>query len=116
MPVWSKQEILKCRELMYSDIPVAVVQDCFRRWGGIARYVLQFAQVENQQVLLEEAIDIVDLDWYFVFASQYVQQEVYKRLYVKDKQKLLEFIFASDGFGALAVLRGHLFEGHVQAE
>jgi hypothetical protein len=139
MPVWSSNEILKCRELMYSDTPENVVQDCFRRWGGIARYVLRFAQVDDQQVLLEKAIEIVDLDWLvnacgkldandaqvshrllhyrvskrfnnecFVFASQYVQQLVYKRLYDKDKRKLLEFI-------ALAVLRGHLFEGHVHS-
>ncbi|KAL7693781.1 hypothetical protein Plhal304r1_c003g0011841 [Plasmopara halstedii] len=128
MPVWSLKEILKCRELIYSDTPVAVVQDCFRRWGGIARYVLRFAQVGDQQVLLEKAMDIVDLDGlvnacgqldandaqvsnrllhyrvnknfdseYFVFASKYVQQAVYKRLYKKDKRKLLEFIAASDG-------------------
>ncbi|POM73489.1 LOW QUALITY PROTEIN: Crinkler (CRN) family protein [Phytophthora palmivora] len=144
MPVWSMKEILTCRELIYSDTPVAVVQDCFRRWGGIARYVLRYAQVENQQVLLEKAMDIVDLDWlvnacgqldandaqvshrllhyrqnfdseYFVFASKYVQQAVYKRLYKNDKRKLLEFIAASDGVGALAVLRGHLFEGHVHS-
>ncbi|ETI30206.1 hypothetical protein F443_22676, partial [Phytophthora nicotianae P1569] len=146
MPVWSLKEILQCRELIYSTTPEAVVQDCFRRWGGIARYVLRFAQVGNQQVLLEKAMDIVDLDWlvnacgqldandaqvsrrllhyrvsrtfdneYFVFASKYVQQAVYKRLYEKDKRKLLEFISASDGVGALAVLRGHLFEGHVHS-
>jgi hypothetical protein len=146
MPVWSIKEILKCRELMYSDTPMAVVQNCFSRWGGIARYVLRYAQVHNQQVLLEKAMDIVDLDWlvsacgqldandtqvshrllhyrvsktfdstYFVFASQYVQQAVYKRLYEKDKRKLLEFIAASDGVGALSVLRGHLFEGHVHS-
>ncbi|POM74955.1 LOW QUALITY PROTEIN: Crinkler (CRN) family protein [Phytophthora palmivora] len=63
MPVWSMKEILTCRELIYSDTPVAVVQDCYRRWGGIARYVLPYAQVENQQVLLEKAMDIVNLDW-----------------------------------------------------
>ncbi|KAG3133725.1 hypothetical protein PI126_g19044 [Phytophthora idaei] len=146
MPVWSQQEIFKCRELVYSDLPVAVVQDCFRRWGGITRYVLWYAQLDDQQVLLENTIVIVDVNWlvdacgkldaddaqvshrllhyrvskrlaneYFVFASQYVQQEVYKRLYVKDKQKLVDFISASDGIGALAVLRGHLFEGHVHS-
>ncbi|KAE8907409.1 hypothetical protein PF005_g3257 [Phytophthora fragariae] len=123
-----------------------IVQDCFRRWGGIARYVLRYAQLDDQQELLEKAIAFVDINWlvdacgkldaddaevshqllhyrvsecftndYFVFASQYVEQEVYKRLYVKDKQKLLNFISASDGIGALAVPRGHLFEGHVHS-
>ncbi|KAE8967141.1 hypothetical protein PR001_g28189 [Phytophthora rubi] len=131
---------------MYSDIPATIVEDCFRRWGGIARYALRYAQLDDQQELLEKAIAIVDINGlvdacgkldaddaqvshrllhyrvskcfasdYFVFASQYVQQEVYKRLYLKDKQKLLDFISASDGIGALAVLRGHLFEGHVHS-
>ncbi|EEY53770.1 crinkler (CRN) family protein, putative [Phytophthora infestans T30-4] len=133
MPVWSLKEILQCRKLMYSDTPVDVVQKCFRRWGGIARYVLRFSQVGDQQVLLEKAMNIVNLDWlvnacsqldandaqvshrllhyrvskafdseYFAFASQYVQQAVYNRLYKKDKRKLLEFIAASDGVGALS--------------
>ncbi|POM62600.1 LOW QUALITY PROTEIN: Crinkler (CRN) family protein [Phytophthora palmivora] len=122
--VWSKQEILKCRELMYLEIPVAIVEDCFRRWGGIARYVLRYGQHDYQQVWLEGAIDGVDLDWqtrecgmedatdaeelyrllhfrvsksfekkYFVFASEYVQQEVYKRLYKRDKQKVMKFLY-----------------------
>ncbi|CAK4542770.1 unnamed protein product [Aphanomyces euteiches] len=133
MPVWSRGEILQCRELMYSDTPVAVVEDCFRRWGGIARY----------QALLEYAIDMVDLDWLaqaccrldaddaqvahrllhyrvsetfdyegFVFASDYVQQMVYDRLYTMDKRKLLAFIDGSGGLGTLPELRGHLFQGH----
>ncbi|KAK1939003.1 hypothetical protein P3T76_009078 [Phytophthora citrophthora] len=52
---------------------------------------------------------------YFVFASQYVLEEIYRRLYNKNKQKLLEFIDASDGVDAAAVLRGHLFEGYVHS-
>ncbi|CAK4608905.1 unnamed protein product [Aphanomyces euteiches] len=133
----------QCRELMYSDTPVAVVEDCFRRWGGIALYVLRYAQVEDQQALLEYAIDMVDLDWLaqaccrldaddaqvahrllhyrvsetfdyegFVVASDYVQQTVFDRLYMKDKRKLLAFIDGSGGLGTLPQLRGHLFEGH----
>lgn len=49
----------------------------------------------------------------FVFASEYVQDTVYKRLYRLDKRKLLSFIQASEGVDGYAVLRGHLFEGHV---
>ncbi|KAH9114439.1 hypothetical protein AeMF1_011462 [Aphanomyces euteiches] len=128
---------------MYSDTPVAVVEDCFRRWGGIALYVLRYAQVEDQQALLEYAIDMVDLDWLaqaccrldaddaqvahrllhyrvsetfdyegFVVASDYVQQTVFDRLYMKDKRKQLAFIDGSGGLGTLPQLRGHLFEGH----
>ena len=35
MPVWSEQEILNCRELMYSNTPVAIAEDCNRRWSEI---------------------------------------------------------------------------------
>lgn len=148
MPVWSIEEILKCRELMYSDTPVAVVQDCFRQWGGIPRYVLRYAHVQEQQVALEEAMGIVNLSWLmnacglvyeddapvlhrllhfrvskgfhsnrFMFASQYVQQEVYNHLYKnkKDRQRLLEFMASPNGGGTLDVLRGYLFEGHVHS-
>ncbi|KAE9358081.1 hypothetical protein PF008_g2824 [Phytophthora fragariae] len=71
------------------------------------------AEVSHQ--LLHYRVSECFTNDYFVFASQYVEQEVYKRLYVKDKQKLLNFISASDGIGALAVPGGHLFEGHVHS-
>ncbi|CAK4354847.1 unnamed protein product [Aphanomyces euteiches] len=48
----------------------------------------------------------------FVFASDYVQQMVYDRLYTMDKRKLLAFIDGSGGLGTLPELRGHLFQGH----
>lgn len=146
MPVWSRKEIMKCRDLLYPNLDASMVSGHFRRWGGIARYVLEYAASDRQQLMLEKAFDSVDIDWlvdacgkldandaevshrllhyrvnkrfdseYFVFASLYVQQEGYKRLYEKDKRKLLEFIAASDGVGAIAVLRGHLFEGHVHS-
>uniref|UniRef100_A0AAV1T394 Crinkler effector protein N-terminal domain-containing protein n=1 Tax=Peronospora matthiolae TaxID=2874970 RepID=A0AAV1T394_9STRA len=35
MPVWSEEEILNFRELMYSNTPVAIVEGCYCRWGGI---------------------------------------------------------------------------------
>ena len=41
MPVWTKQEILDCRELVLSNTPVDIVEDCYRRWGGNARHVLR---------------------------------------------------------------------------
>ena len=61
MPVWSEQEILNCRELMYSNTPVAVVESCYRRWGGIPLYVLRHAEDTEQQKLLDEAIENVRL-------------------------------------------------------
>uniref|UniRef100_A0AAV1TLS1 Crinkler effector protein N-terminal domain-containing protein n=1 Tax=Peronospora matthiolae TaxID=2874970 RepID=A0AAV1TLS1_9STRA len=61
MPVWTEEEIFQCRELMYSDRPVNDVKECFRKWGGIARYVLRYATDQDQQKSLDEAIGKVDL-------------------------------------------------------
>eukprot|EP00644_Phytophthora_capsici_P018323 jgi/Phyca11/131973/e_gw1.125.9.1 len=146
MPVWSRDEVLTCRELMYSDIPESVVQDCFRRWGGIPRYVLHYATAGGRQQWLEKAMENITLDSlmdacgdlyenpseeslhllhyrvtkefntdYFDFASQYVLEEVYRRLYNHNKKKLLEFIDKSGWVGAAAVLRDHLFEVYTVA-
>lgn len=61
MPVWTKEEIFRCRELMYPHTPVAIVDECYRRWGGIARYVLRHAEDPQQQGLLGEAIARIQL-------------------------------------------------------
>ncbi|TMW57981.1 hypothetical protein Poli38472_013455 [Pythium oligandrum] len=62
MPVWSSAELMKCRDLVYRDVSDVTVADCFRRWGGIARYVLAYANFRDQQDMLEKAIAAVDLD------------------------------------------------------
>ena len=59
MPVWSEEEIMTCRGLMYSNTPAAIVEDCYDRWGGIPRYVLRYAEDSEQQKLLEKATDMV---------------------------------------------------------
>ncbi|EGZ14842.1 hypothetical protein PHYSODRAFT_301648 [Phytophthora sojae] len=139
MPTWSKEEILKCHESLYSsNIPIKKVEECYQRWGGIPRYVLHLAQSDSHQRLLQEAIGSISLnsligacvkfmqdDYYelhgllyyrvnecygkesFVFASRYVQQEVYKHLYRHDKDDLLWFLGKSH-VGALATLHSLL--------
>ncbi|KAG6949367.1 hypothetical protein JG687_00014907 [Phytophthora cactorum] len=111
MPVWSQQEIFKCRELVYSDLPVAVVQDCFRRWGGITRYALWYAQLDDQQVLLGNTIGIVDVNWLVDACGKLDVDDAKVSHRLLHYRVSKHFISASDGIGALAVLRGHLFEG-----
>ncbi|KAK1945550.1 hypothetical protein P3T76_002598 [Phytophthora citrophthora] len=138
-------ELFKCRELLYPNLPEDVVQHCYYRWGGIPRYVLDDALVDDQQEFLENAMVRVDLDWllgvsrklnvndpqahnllhyhagedfsndYVEFASGHVVQEVYQRLYRKDKSRLLEFLAVPDEDNALAVLRGQLLEQHANS-
>ena len=62
MPVWSKEELFSCRSMLFSSIPEAVVENLYLKWGGIARYVLKLALVEEQQALLNEALGNSNID------------------------------------------------------
>lgn len=140
MPMWSKDETMKCHALMYSGkVSAEKEEDCYRRWGGNARYVLHNATSTSHQVQLQIALVSVNLnslvtacrrlnadDYHALhnllhyrvtkcfqkeclgFASRYVQEEVYKRLYKQNKDKLLEFLAVVDDFGPDDVLRGLL--------
>jgi len=62
MPVWSKEELYSCRSTLFSSIPEELVENLYLKWGGIARYVLKYARDSDQQVLLNEALDISNID------------------------------------------------------
>uniref|UniRef100_K3WFE9 Uncharacterized protein n=1 Tax=Globisporangium ultimum (strain ATCC 200006 / CBS 805.95 / DAOM BR144) TaxID=431595 RepID=K3WFE9_GLOUD len=53
---------MKCRDVLYQNLDVSMVNNHFRQWGGIAWYVLERARSSRQQRLLEKAIDAADLD------------------------------------------------------
>uniref|UniRef100_M4C4W8 RxLR effector candidate protein n=1 Tax=Hyaloperonospora arabidopsidis (strain Emoy2) TaxID=559515 RepID=M4C4W8_HYAAE len=61
MPVWTQEEIFRCRQLMYSNTPVEIVEDRYLKWGGIARYVLRYAMDSEKQEELDQAIAKADL-------------------------------------------------------
>ncbi|KAF0704419.1 hypothetical protein DYB28_008092 [Aphanomyces astaci] len=63
MPVWTLDEILSCRKLLYPDLDVNMVTDCFHRWGGVPRYVLENMLRDTHQSLLERALGMVNCDW-----------------------------------------------------
>jgi hypothetical protein len=141
MPVWSREEIFKCRFMLYPTLSEDLVENLYSKWGGIARYVLQYALVEVQQALTE-ALDISNLDAVlqsfggsgekadassrlihisvrdgfhsgpFQFASAYVVDEIYSRVYAKDRDHLIRFLSATQGIGDTGQLRGILFERH----
>ena len=56
MPPWSWDEIQMAQKHIFSDVPDAVVQRRFVRWGGVVRYVLQFARVESTDEKLDNAL------------------------------------------------------------
>jgi hypothetical protein len=55
MSVWSRDELYSCR-LLFSDLTEKKVKSLFKKWGGIPRFVLQYASDATQQSLLDDAI------------------------------------------------------------
>uniref|UniRef100_A0AAV1UA98 Uncharacterized protein n=1 Tax=Peronospora matthiolae TaxID=2874970 RepID=A0AAV1UA98_9STRA len=62
MPVWTKREILKCREVMFPNTPLDIVEKCYIEWGGIARYVLSHDEASVKQEALDRAMSKSDLN------------------------------------------------------
>jgi hypothetical protein len=61
-PVFSWEEMQQCRETSFhASVRKDLMRENFLRWGGIVRYVLRHASDPSQQVLLQAAIDSVDL-------------------------------------------------------
>jgi hypothetical protein len=56
MPIWTQDELELVRAKMYPDLSVEKVQQLHIRWGGVPRYVLQYANFAQHQALLDEAI------------------------------------------------------------
>ncbi|RHZ45055.1 hypothetical protein Glove_692g46 [Diversispora epigaea] len=56
MPVWSWEEIEKCRIGIFDHLDKVEVESLFSKWGGIPRFTLEKAQEPIQQTFLEEAI------------------------------------------------------------
>jgi len=40
MPRWNYDEIELCRRMLFEKLDQSLVQELFRRWGGIPRFVL----------------------------------------------------------------------------
>eukprot|EP00891_Asterochloris_glomerata_P008663 jgi/Astpho2/8663/fgenesh1_pg.00127_%23_1_t len=53
MPVWSLEELEKCRTAMYPEMAVADVRSRFDHWGGIPRFVLAKLDHADQRLLVQ---------------------------------------------------------------
>ena len=60
MPIWSYDEIEKCRGLVFDTVEKEKAQELFDKWGGIPRYVLSLAHEPTQQNLLDNTISTAD--------------------------------------------------------
>ena len=57
LPPWSLEELKKCRESIFDGkVTKAQVEELFRKWGGVARFVLEYADDPTQQDHLDKAI------------------------------------------------------------
>jgi hypothetical protein len=145
MPIWSYEEIELCRGALFDHLLSAEVKSLYGKWGGIPRYVLENAGKPFQQSKLDNAITAVDLDLlvkaignpeasdsathrllhlnvaddfgtiHYLFASEYVADQVYLQLYTRKRDELIQFLGVSQGVGDVGVLRGVLFERHAHA-
>lgn len=157
VPVWTLNELQRCRKLLYSTapnemadmkegdvkvspfVPETKVDELFNRWGGIARFVLQYALDDFQQRELASAIatkkllevveshddanvpatvsskliHLVATEDFgldcYRFASEYVADKVFERLLDQKRNDLITFIATSNEIQDLGSLRGALF-------
>ena len=100
--------------MLYPSLSNDLVEERYLQWGGIARYVLQYALVEEQQARLKEALNVSNINSVvesfggsgekpdassrlihrsvkegfrsgpYQFASAYVVDEIYSRVYAKE--------------------------------
>ncbi|KAK6091297.1 hypothetical protein MT418_8583 [Batrachochytrium dendrobatidis] len=142
MPVWSKEELHSCRSMLFPTVPQELVESMYLKWGGIARYVLKHALVKEQQDFLDKALNISNIDSVvksfgkygenldassclihisvkdgfhsgpYQFAFDYVVDEIYNRVYARDRDHLIRFVSVAREIGETGQLNRVLFEKH----
>ncbi|OAJ38603.1 hypothetical protein BDEG_22512 [Batrachochytrium dendrobatidis JEL423] len=142
MPVWSKEELHSCRPMLFPTVPQELVESLYLKWGGIARYVLKYALVKEQQDFLDKALNISNIDSVvksfgkygenldassclihisvkdgfhsgpYQFAFDYVVDEIYNRVYARDRDHLIRFVSVAREIGETGQLNRALFEKH----
>ncbi|EGF77150.1 hypothetical protein BATDEDRAFT_92027 [Batrachochytrium dendrobatidis JAM81] len=142
MPVWSKEELHSCRSMLFPTVPQELVQSLYLKWGGIVRYVLKYALVKEQQDFFDKALNISNIDSVvksfgkygenldassclihisvsdgfhsgpYQFAFDYVVDEIYNRVYARDRDHLIRFVSVTREIGETGQLNRALFEKH----
>ncbi|EGF81375.1 hypothetical protein BATDEDRAFT_23764 [Batrachochytrium dendrobatidis JAM81] len=140
--VWSKEELHSCRSMLFPTVPQELVESLYLKCGGIARYVLKHALVKEQQDFLDKALEVSNIDSVvksfgkygenldassclihrsvsdgfhsgpYQFASDYVVDEIYNRVYARDRDHLIRFVSVTREIGETGQLNRVLFEKH----
>lgn len=139
MPVWRLGKLLRARELVFPHLPEQLVKGLHAKWGGVPRYVLQYAQNRQLQRDLGRALDLYDLtllmeaagsletadalshvimhwdvspsleEYTVVFASKYVHREVVAKLRMHARVDLARQLSSCMGVRDMASLAGAIF-------
>ncbi|OQR95950.1 crinkler (CRN) family protein [Thraustotheca clavata] len=101
MPVWSNDEILKCHALAYNHLDKVAVERCFVRWGGIASYVLDAANIVKQEDLEKAIAAVVDIGYLRTACGQldlHEKNACHRLMHIRVKEDFTSdyFVFASD--------------------
>ena len=75
MPLWSEDELKVAGQRLYS-LAEQEVHDLFAKWGGSARYVLQYARYPSHQRDLDAAIGGANTDMIYKAVGHESAQEV----------------------------------------
>jgi len=144
LPPWSLEELKRCRVLIFdSRVAEGQVEELFKLWGGIARFVLEFADDPAQKNQLDQAIesatgksirDTVDAlrqakdishkvvhyiptadyrSFTIAFASNYVADKIYAKIDEQNLNDVRDFLKGSMSLGDFGASRGRVFERFV---
>jgi hypothetical protein len=132
-PVWSLDELRQCRAVCYADIDLGIVEDRYRQYGGIARYVFwpgEPPSIESvigdsdarksirsvgdpsqlfpsSHMLLHLSVDENMEFQHVVLASRHVGVLLFSKFFQETLDNLKSML------GAGGALAGHLFECYV---
>jgi len=144
LPPWPLEELKKCRESIFNlKVAEAQVEELFNKWGGVARFVLQYANDLTTQAQLAKAIDMSRIrsiketidalkqskdvshkvvhfipkdnyrDYTTAFASEYVGDKIYAKITEENIKDVQDFLSGSMGLGDFGASRGRVFERFV---
>ena len=141
--MWEEAELLLCHEHVFGNSSRAEVLQRYSVWGGIPRYILQFTDIEDQQLLTDavKECSITDLASCMrdiskaskashrllhmsvntnytkgpvVFASSWVRDSLIQEYPQSEQQQVRAFMEASGGEPMVADFRGKLWEHHAR--
>ncbi|CAG8543050.1 4893_t:CDS:2 [Ambispora gerdemannii] len=142
MPTWDLEELEILQSIIHLNTDFIKLRELYSLWGGIPRYVVEKAEMESSQRLLEVALATADFDKIIqsignidskkdvshrlihitcdekylqtgvIFASKWIADNLLDRFEQLCFEKVKSFLFGNGGQSACSGLRGQLFEAY----